>query len=437
MHTFAFRFGLVVLLCGVGAGSAQARGFGGFRAGGFSAGGFHAAGYSDFSGYRGFGGGGYSFDRGGTFGGYGGRDFSYSGSRSGYGGFGAYGGIGGASSYDRSIAGSGGGSLSVSGTRGAAVGPWGGVAAGGTRTISGTTPGGRSFSTTMDRGGVMGPGGGFVGGGSRYGVASGPGGTIAGGSRWGAAGVRFPTDVGLAHYSTVGGFGVVGNRTAFWSHNYLATRAGYLRGGFLWYDSFNPGWYVANPGAWVAAGWAANYAWNVATWPSLATFVDISAPPVYFDYGNTVVYQNNNVYVNGTDEGSAEQYNQQAIQLATTGQEAKAPKTDKWQPLGVFSLVQGDEKTSNTMFQLAVDKNGIIRGNYYDALQGTSTEVYGSVDPKTQRAAWTIGKNQNTVFETGVYNLTKEQTPVLVHFGKDKTQQWLLVRVEQPNKQGT
>jgi hypothetical protein len=38
------------------------------------------------------------------------------------------------------------------------------------------------------------------------------------------------------------------------------------------------------------------------------------------------------------------------------------------------------------------------------------------------------------VFETEIYNLTKEQTPVLVHFGKDKTQQWLLVRVEKPKQ---
>ena len=88
------------------------------------------------------------------------------------------------------------------------------------------------------------------------------------------------------------------------------------------------------------------------------------------------------------------------------------------------------------MFQLAVNKEGIIRGNYYDALMDTSTEVYGSVDPKTQRAAWTIGDKKTTVFETGIYNLTKDQTPVLVHFGKDKTQQWLLVRVEKPRPQG-
>jgi hypothetical protein len=414
MNTHSIRLALVVLIGCITADSVHARGFGGFRGGGF-------------------GGGSYSFDRGGSVSGWGGRGFSYSGSRSGgFSDYGGYRGVGG--SYDRSLSDARGGSVSVSGTRGAAVGPWGGAAAGGTRTISGTTAGGRSFDTTTSRGGVMGPGGGFVAGGSRYGVASGPRGTVAGGGRWGAAGVRFPTDAGLAHYSAVGGYGVVGNRTALWSHSYVTTRAGYVRSGFLWHDSFNPAWYTAHPGAWVAAGWAANAAWTVATWPALATFVNISAPPVYMDYGNTVVYQNNNVYVDGTDAGTAEEYNQQAIKLATAGQEAKAPKTDKWQSLGVFSLVQGDEKTSNTMFELAVDKNGVIRGNYYDALMGTSTEVFGSVDPKTQRAAWTIGKNLNTVFETGIYNLTKEETPVLVHFGKDKTQQWLLVRMEQPKQ---
>ena len=419
MRTLLVRLGLVVLVAGSAVASAQARGFGGFRAGGFSAGGYRA--------------GGYSFDRSG---GYGGRDFSYSGSRSASASVSAFGGAGARGSYDRSLSGPGGGSLSVSGTRGAAVGPYGGVAAGGTRTVSGTTPGGRSFDTTSSRGGVMGPGGNYVGGASRYGVASGPGGTIAGGARWGAAGgVRLPTDVGLGHYSTVGGFGVVGNRTTFWSNNYLANRAVGIRGGFLWYHSFNPVWYTAHPGAWLAAGWAANAAWNVATWPSLATFVDISAPPVYLDYGNTIVYQNNNVYVNGTEEGPAEQYNQQAINLASAGQEAKAPKTDKWQSLGVFSLVQGEEKTSNTMFQLAVDRKGIIRGTYYDALMDTSTEVYG---PWTRSRSEPLGPSariKTPVFETGIYNLTKEETPVLVHFGKTKAQQWLLVRVEKPKPQ--
>ena len=83
------------------------------------------------------------------------------------------------------------------------------------------------------------------------------------------------------------------------------------------------------------------------------------------------------------------------------------------------------------MFQLAVDKDGIIRGNYYDGVMDTTTPVFGSVNKTTQRAAWTIGKTKDRVFEAGLYNLTQPEAPVLVHIGADKTQQWLLVRVEQ------
>jgi hypothetical protein len=86
---------------------------------------------------------------------------------------------------------------------------------------------------------------------------------------------------------------------------------------------------------------------------------------------------------------------------------------------------------ANLILQLAVNKQGIIRGNYTATMTNDTQPVTGSVDKKTQRAAWTIGKNKENVIETGIYNLTKDEAPVLVHFGKDKTEQWLLVRVKQ------
>ena len=139
----------------------------------------------------------------------------------------------------------------------------------------------------------------------------------------------------------------------------------------------------------------------------------------------------------GTDAGTAVDYAQQATTIADAGQKADTPTTVEWKPLGVFALVQGDEKTSNNIFQIAVNKDGIIRGNYYDGLMDTTSPIYGSVDPKTQRAAWTIGKKNDRVFETGIYNLTKAETPILVHFGTTRTQQWLLVRVEEPKSGAT
>jgi hypothetical protein len=36
------------------------------------------------------------------------------------------------------------------------------------------------------------------------------------------------------------------------------------------------------------------------------------------------------------------------------------------------------------------------------------------------------------VFEAGLNNLTQNETTVLVHYGKDRTQQMMLVRLEEP-----
>jgi hypothetical protein len=74
----------------------------------------------------------------------------------------------------------------------------------------------------------------------------------------------------------------------------------------------------------------------------------------------------------------------------------------------------------------------VVRGNYYDSLSDTTLPVYGQVDSKTQRAAWTVGDKKNVVYEAGLANLTNDQTTMLVHFGKDRTQQWNLVRLQQP-----
>ncbi|OAI53273.1 hypothetical protein AYO44_04385 [Planctomycetaceae bacterium SCGC AG-212-F19] len=43
-----------------------------------------------------------------------------------------------------------------------------------------------------------------------------------------------------------------------------------------------------------------------------------------------------------------------------------------------------------------------------------------------------VGDNKETTYEAGFANLTKPETTMLVHFGKDRTQQWTLVRVDQP-----
>ena len=141
------------------------------------------------------------------------------------------------------------------------------------------------------------------------------------------------------------------------------------------------------------------------------------------------------MYVNGEAVGTTEQYAEQATAIADAGQQAKPPEDEKWQSLGVFAMAQGDETTSYNLFQLAINKDGVIRGNYYNTLTDTPKPVYGSVDQKTQRAAWTVGDRKAPVYEAGIANLTRDETTMLVHFGKDRTQQMTLVRIEAPQEE--
>jgi len=124
----------------------------------------------------------------------------------------------------------------------------------------------------------------------------------------------------------------------------------------------------------------------------------------------------------------------QAADLAVKGEEAEMAEKEQWVSPCVFGMGQGDEKAANNVFQLAVNKDGVIRGNYYNALSDTSTPVYGSVDRKTQRAAWVVGERKETVYETGIANLTEAETTMLVHFGKARTKQWTLVRLAPPGE---
>src|SRR5262249_37180411 len=151
------------------------------------------------------------------------------------------------------------------------------------------------------------------------------------------------------------------------------------------------------------------------------------ATPVYYDYGTTVVYQGGQAYIDCEQVATAEQYAQQATKFSDAGRAAKPSEKEEWQPLGVFALVRGEEQTSDKIFQLAVNKAGVIRGNYYDAFADNTLPVYGSVDKKTQRAAWSVGEKKDVVFEAGIANLTRDETPILVHYGKDNTQQFTLV----------
>ncbi|MBI2808759.1 MAG: protocadherin [Planctomycetes bacterium] len=311
------------------------------------------------------------------------------------------------------------------GRGGAAVGPGGNAVAGRSGATFGSGPGG-SFATRYQGGVAIGPHGAAVGG-TRVGAVHGASGTVVGGTRTGAS---------VGHYGAVAGRTTVAttNRGTYYrSTTAIRTQGAYVRHGVAAYPCFRAGWYAQYPGAWLAAGWTANAVWRAATWSACASY-GYPAQPVYYDYGTNVVYQDDGVYVDGQKAATPQQYAQQATKLADSGKAAKVTKEEEWLPLGVFAMVQGEETTSNHIFQLSVNKQGVIRGNYYDAVTDTTAQVYGSADKKTQRAAWTVGDRKTPVYEAGLANLTKDATTMLVHYSPERSQQFSLVRVEEPKE---
>ena len=195
---------------------------------------------------------------------------------------------------------------------------------------------------------------------------------------------------------------------AYWHHRHN----GHYRPGYWW--------------RWATVG--AVSAWIIYDW----------ANPAYYAYGpgGNVYYEGDTVYVNGQPAYSGEEYYQQAADIADNVPKLAEEKAKQieWMPLGVFAVVQDKAKESGLMLQLAVSKEGIISGTMFNEPAKSVRAVEGMVDKKTQRAVWSFVDDKKTeVFmETGVFNLTKEETTALVHIGPKDTQVWTLVRLDEP-----
>lgn len=193
--------------------------------------------------------------------------------------------------------------------------------------------------------------------------------------------------------------------------------------------------YTPRPGYW----WSWGSPYRLSTWGfwgSNPTY------PVYYDYGSTIVYDTQYIYVQDEPIATREQYALQAIALANEGRkqlQSKPPiegngSPEDWLPLGVFVLTDTETGQGNIYLQLAVDKDGLIAGTYYNASSENSLPIWGKVDPTSQRVAWMIGETSSTVMETGIYNLSQEASSVLVHYGVEREETWMLVRLpEDPN----
>jgi hypothetical protein len=305
------------------------------------------------------------------------------------------------------------------GERGAAVTPYGAAAGGryaGATAVKGPEGNTVVHTSTAGRGAAVGPNG--------------------------AAAGRYNTGRTAINGTAVAGHATGGFATRAWSPTYTHAQAVAGRGWFTGSGIYTRGWcdhhpWAWHPYAWAAADWAVG-AWATATWADAYAWLGCEPQYYGYNYGDDIVYQDNNVYYGGQDAGTAQQYYQEAADLANGGA-ANPPDNTQWLTLGVFGLMPEGSKTPDMVFQLSVDKQGVIRGNYYDQVTQTNLPVTGQVDKKNQRAAWSVGgkgSGQQIVVETGLYNLTQDNSTALVHYGPDKTQQDVLVRMQQSEQEG-
>jgi hypothetical protein len=161
--------------------------------------------------------------------------------------------------------------------------------------------------------------------------------------------------------------------------------------------------------------------------------------PAYYSYGEDVYYDDGTVYYDDQPYATAEEYATEAQEIATSAPEVDQAAVE-WLPLGVFAVTQDGRANGPepTMFvQLAVSKEGVISGTFQNTATDKVQSVEGMVDKKSQRVAWGIVDKKWPIMETGLQNLTQDTAPALVHFENGETQQWLLVRLDQPQAEST
>ncbi|HEV3138774.1 MAG TPA: hypothetical protein VGZ26_12740 [Pirellulales bacterium] len=203
---------------------------------------------------------------------------------------------------------------------------------------------------------------------------------------------------------------------------------------------FSSGWYASHPQAWQAShSFAGN--WAAASLGAATGWLGMSPAA-----GETDTYVNGTIQTgdDGSDDNDSQpapsdqsqpvqNYQPQpavASQLAQSGSELAGDSN--WLPLGVYALKDGNQTEATAMLQLSVNKQGVLRGSYYDVVSDHGQAIQGAVDKKTRGVAWKVGSNGPVIFETALANLTQASGPVSLHFANGQTRQWSLARLEHP-----
>jgi hypothetical protein len=261
-------------------------------------------------------------------------------------------------------------------------------------------------------------------------------------NQWGYTGVSARGGYGANGVGQIGSAGAIrgpggnviaGGRGASFVNGQFVGGAAWtgVNGAYTRWGAFGPGYYGNYPGAWFPGKWAiAGTAWATLGYAACGSYCGCSDEGMYYDYGGNITYDNDTVYYDDQPVASAEQYYNEANDIANTGQEAT---NEEWLPLGVYAVIAEPTQTeTDKVVQIALNKEGVIRGNFHDFLTDKVTPITGAVNKETQRVALKLEGNDKLVVETGLYNLTNDEVPVLVHIGSDRQEARTFIRLKNP-----
>ena len=148
-------------------------------------------------------------------------------------------------------------------------------------------------------------------------------------------------------------------------------------------------------------------------------------------------YQDDKVHSGDQAVATTEEYAGPAEAILESAPET-APEQAEWMPLGVFALTQDGQASGPDpciFLQFAISKEGIIAGTLHNTATNSTQTIEGMADKESQRCAWNVVGKTWPIMETGIVNLTEDTAPAVVHFVDGQTQQWLMVRLEEPAAQ--
>jgi hypothetical protein len=157
--------------------------------------------------------------------------------------------------------------------------------------------------------------------------------------------------------------------------------------------AFTADWYAKYPEAWRPAKSPADW-WKTTDVATITAWLGqpVTAAGTAADSGSAVAT------AGGADAGADGL--QSVLVLPAGHQNAVGPADADWLPLGVFAVVPPgtqDTAQAHNYQQLAVDRQGTMKGNFFDTISGTVQPITGTVDRTalnaTSKASWTVGAN--------------------------------------------